>query len=70
MSAPPVMLPINRTVVSEVCRWCQAQIGEVHSPACPCGERYRFIQSISGLNGRPFVDEEFERKVEVLNGEA
>ncbi len=26
MKPQPVVLPINRTVVSEVCRWCQAQI--------------------------------------------
>ncbi len=53
-----VMLPINRTVVSDDCRWCGAVSGvDVHSAACPCGERYQFIQSVGGLSGRPSVDE-------------
>lgn len=41
--------PTNTTVAEYWCIWCQAEIGEVHSLACPNGERYWYFQKVGGL---------------------
>ena len=51
----PLQIIVNSIPATERCRWCDA-LNEPHSPSCPCGERYQQIQSIGGINGRPYVD--------------
>lgn len=49
----PVVLIENTKPAVEDCRWCDALVGEVHSRACPCGERYWQVQDL-GAKGVPF----------------
>jgi hypothetical protein len=45
----------NTTIAEHDCPWCFAEAeNDVHSPACPCGERYKQIQEIGGA-GIPFT---------------
>jgi hypothetical protein len=46
---PPVY---NTAVAESFCTYCQAESGEVHSLACPEGERYKYFQ-ILGQSGIP-----------------
>lgn len=34
------------------CNWCGAKTGEVHTPACPMGERYKHVQDMGGVPWR------------------
>lgn len=49
----PVVLIENTKLAVEDCRWCDAVVGEVHSRACPNGERYKQVQDL-GAKGVPF----------------
>lgn len=42
----------NSLPTNEPCSWCIAKVGDIHSPACPNGERYKQVQDIwsSGHN--------------------
>lgn len=43
---------VNTTKAESFCVWCQAENGEVHSLACPEGERYKYFQRLgeSGIS--------------------
>lgn len=43
---------INTTIADIWCIWCQSEPGEIHSLACPCGERYKYFQLL-GQSGIP-----------------
>ena len=49
IARPVVELITNTKPASEDCRWCDALTGQVHSAACPNGERYWQVQKLGGV---------------------
>ena len=50
MTPQPTELVNNAALADNDCPWCDAKSGiDVHSPACPLGERYKQVQSLGGV---------------------
>lgn len=57
MKAAKVQLVQNTKLAEHDCTWCSAVAGrEVHSAACPLGERYKQAQSLGGVRWDPAAE--------------
>lgn len=53
VSCQSIVLVTNAVLADYDCAWCGALKGaDVHSAACPVGERYKQVQALGGI---PFV---------------